>query len=104
MYIGKVLNIYNIPFFLHIQILLAYLQDVLKRLLYKCGNSSCQEHHATTQCSLFIFSADIERTGTNIALDAFYREGQSMSGKINVPMYVRTLRKDRMKKIQGEVS
>lgn len=42
------------------------------------------------------------RTGTYIALDALYREGKS-TGKINVPMYVRTMRKDRMNMIQGDV-
>nr|XP_022305535.1 receptor-type tyrosine-protein phosphatase alpha-like isoform X2 [Crassostrea virginica] len=46
-------------------------------------------------------SAGVGRTGTYIALDALYREGQK-SGKINVPMYVRTMRKDRMNMIQGD--
>ncbi|XP_062578656.1 receptor-type tyrosine-protein phosphatase alpha-like [Saccostrea cucullata] len=46
-------------------------------------------------------SAGIGRTGTYIALDALYREGE-ISGKVNVPMYVRTMRKDRMNMIQGE--
>ena len=49
------------------------------------------------------FSAGVGRTGTYIALDALYREGQK-SGKINVPMSVRTMRKDRMNMIQGDVS
>ena len=49
------------------------------------------------------FSAGVGRTGTYIALDALYREGQN-TGKINVPMYVNTMRKDRMNMIQGEVS
>ena len=48
-------------------------------------------------------SAGVGRTGTYIALDALYREGER-TGKINVPMYVRTMRKDRMNMIQGEVS
>ena len=48
-------------------------------------------------------SAGVGRTGTYIALDALYREGEK-TGKINVPMYVRTMRKDRMNMIQGEVS
>ena len=48
------------------------------------------------------FSAGVGRTGTYIALDALYHEGQN-NGKINVPMYVNTLRKDRMNMIQGEV-
>ncbi|XP_061170756.1 receptor-type tyrosine-protein phosphatase alpha-like isoform X1 [Saccostrea echinata] len=46
-------------------------------------------------------SAGIGRTGTYIALDALYREGER-NGKVNVPMYVRTMRKDRMNMIQGE--
>ena len=50
-----------------------------------------------------IFSAGVGRTGTYIALDALYREGQN-TGKINVPLYVKTMRKDRMNMIQGEVS
>ena len=49
------------------------------------------------------FSAGVGRTGTYIALDALYREGQN-TGKINVPLYVKTMRKDRMNMIQGEVS
>ena len=52
--------------------------------------------------SLNHFSAGVGRTGTYIALDALYREGQN-TGKINVPMYVNTMRKDRMNMIQGEV-
>ncbi|XP_062607646.1 receptor-type tyrosine-protein phosphatase T-like, partial [Saccostrea cucullata] len=46
-------------------------------------------------------SAGIGRTGTCIALDALYREGER-NGKVNVPMYVRTMRKDRMNMIQGD--
>uniref|UniRef100_A0A8W8NVN9 protein-tyrosine-phosphatase n=1 Tax=Magallana gigas TaxID=29159 RepID=A0A8W8NVN9_MAGGI len=46
-------------------------------------------------------SAGVGRTGTYIALDALYREGER-TGKINVPMYVRTMRKDRMNMIQGD--
>ncbi|XP_061170695.1 uncharacterized protein LOC133180136 [Saccostrea echinata] len=46
-------------------------------------------------------SAGIGRTGTFIALDALYREGER-NGKVNVPMYVRTMRKDRMNMIQGD--
>nr|XP_022311625.1 receptor-type tyrosine-protein phosphatase epsilon-like isoform X1 [Crassostrea virginica] len=46
-------------------------------------------------------SAGVGRTGTYIALDALYREGQN-TGKINVPLYVKTMRKDRMNMIQGE--
>nr|XP_022311206.1 uncharacterized protein LOC111116503 [Crassostrea virginica] len=46
-------------------------------------------------------NAGVGRTGTYIALDALYREGRK-SGKINVPMYVRTMRKDRMNMIQGD--
>ncbi|XP_061170708.1 receptor-type tyrosine-protein phosphatase epsilon-like [Saccostrea echinata] len=46
-------------------------------------------------------SAGIGRTGTYIALDALYREGER-NGKVNVPMYVRTMRKDRMNMIQGD--
>ena len=58
----------------------------------------------TEQNSFVLFSsAGVGRTGTYIALDALYREGQN-NGKINVPMYVKTMRKDRMNMIQGEVS
>nr|XP_034321714.1 receptor-type tyrosine-protein phosphatase alpha-like [Crassostrea gigas] len=46
-------------------------------------------------------SAGVGRTGTYIALDALFREGER-TGKINVPMYVRTMRKDRMNMIQGD--
>ncbi|XP_062567727.1 receptor-type tyrosine-protein phosphatase alpha-like isoform X1 [Saccostrea cucullata] len=46
-------------------------------------------------------SAGIGRTGTYIALDALYREGER-NGKVNVPMYVRTMRKDRMNMIQSD--
>uniref|UniRef100_A0A8W8NR64 Receptor-type tyrosine-protein phosphatase T n=1 Tax=Magallana gigas TaxID=29159 RepID=A0A8W8NR64_MAGGI len=46
-------------------------------------------------------SAGVGRTGTYIALDALYQEGKR-TGKINVPMYVRTMRKDRMNMIQGD--
>nr|XP_034319444.1 receptor-type tyrosine-protein phosphatase alpha-like [Crassostrea gigas] len=46
-------------------------------------------------------SAGVGRTGTYIALDALYQEGER-TGKINVPMYVRTMRKDRMNMIQGD--
>lgn len=52
--------------------------------------------------NLTYFSAGVGRTGTYIALDALYREGEK-SGKINVPMYIRTMRKDRMNMIQGDV-
>lgn len=48
------------------------------------------------------FSAGVGRTGTYIALDALYREGET-TGKINLPMYVRTMRKDRMNMVQGDV-
>ena len=56
-----------------------------------------------TQYFYLFFSAGVGRTGTYIALDALYREGQN-TGKINVPLYVKTMRKDRMNMIQGEVS
>ncbi|XP_065938486.1 receptor-type tyrosine-protein phosphatase alpha [Magallana gigas] len=46
-------------------------------------------------------SAGVGRTGTYIGLDALYQEGER-TGKINVPMYVRTMRKDRMNMIQGD--
>ncbi|XP_056002473.1 receptor-type tyrosine-protein phosphatase alpha-like [Ostrea edulis] len=52
-------------------------------------------------CMVVHCSAGIGRTGTYIALDALYREG-SKKGKLNVPMYVRIMRKDRMNMIQGE--
>ncbi|XP_078327505.1 receptor-type tyrosine-protein phosphatase epsilon-like [Crassostrea virginica] len=57
--------------------------------------------HATGKYTLVHCSAGVGRTGTYIALDALYREGQK-SGKINVPMYVNIMRKDRMNMIQGE--
>lgn len=53
------------------------------------------------KCIAF-FSAGVGRTGTYIALDALFREGE-ITGKINVPMYVRTMRKDRINMIQGDV-
>ncbi|XP_061196039.1 receptor-type tyrosine-protein phosphatase alpha-like [Saccostrea echinata] len=45
-------------------------------------------------------SAGIGRTGTYIALDALYREGEK-TGKVNVQKYVEIMRKDRMNMIQG---
>nr|XP_022311638.1 receptor-type tyrosine-protein phosphatase epsilon-like [Crassostrea virginica] len=56
---------------------------------------------STGKYTLVQCSAGVGRTGTYIALDALYREGQN-TGKINVPMYVKTMRKDRMNMIQGE--
>ncbi|XP_078329579.1 receptor-type tyrosine-protein phosphatase epsilon-like [Crassostrea virginica] len=56
---------------------------------------------STGKYTLVHCSAGVGRTGTYIALDALYREGQN-TGKINVPMYVKTMRKDRMNMIQGE--
>nr|XP_022303636.1 receptor-type tyrosine-protein phosphatase alpha-like isoform X2 [Crassostrea virginica] len=56
---------------------------------------------STGKYTLVHCSAGVGRTGTYIALDALYREGQN-TGKINVPMYVNTMRKDRMNMIQGE--
>ncbi|XP_056002460.1 receptor-type tyrosine-protein phosphatase alpha-like isoform X2 [Ostrea edulis] len=53
------------------------------------------------KCTVVHCSAGIGRTGTYIALDALYREG-CRKGRINVPMYVRTMRKDRMNMIQGD--
>lgn len=46
-------------------------------------------------------STGVGRTGTYIALDALYREGEK-TGTINVPMYVRTMRKDRMNMIHRD--
>ncbi|XP_065922546.1 receptor-type tyrosine-protein phosphatase epsilon [Magallana gigas] len=46
-------------------------------------------------------SAGIGRTGTFIALDALYKEGER-TGKVNVPQYVEKMRNDRMNMIQGE--
>nr|XP_022306098.1 receptor-type tyrosine-protein phosphatase alpha-like isoform X1 [Crassostrea virginica] len=56
---------------------------------------------STGKYTLVHCSAGVGRTGTYIALDALYREGQN-TGKINVPLYVTTMRKDRMNMIQGE--
>ncbi|XP_078330682.1 receptor-type tyrosine-protein phosphatase epsilon-like [Crassostrea virginica] len=56
---------------------------------------------STGKYTLVHCSAGVGRTGTYIALDALYWEGQN-TGKINVPMYVKTMRKDRMNMIQGE--
>ena len=42
------------------------------------------------------------RTGTYIALDVLYREGER-TGEVNVPMYVKTMRKDRINMVQTEV-
>ncbi|XP_062618451.1 receptor-type tyrosine-protein phosphatase epsilon-like, partial [Saccostrea cucullata] len=55
----------------------------------------------TGKYTLVHCSAGIGRTGTYIALDALYREGE-INGRVNVPMYVRNMRKDRMNMIQGE--
>eukprot|EP00105_Crassostrea_gigas_P002395 XP_011414907.2 PREDICTED: receptor-type tyrosine-protein phosphatase epsilon-like [Crassostrea gigas] len=46
-------------------------------------------------------SAGIGRTGTFIALDALYKEGER-TGKVNVPVYVEKMRNARMNMIQGE--
>uniref|UniRef100_K1QFL4 protein-tyrosine-phosphatase n=1 Tax=Magallana gigas TaxID=29159 RepID=K1QFL4_MAGGI len=46
-------------------------------------------------------SAGIGRTGTFIALDALYKEGE-ITGKVNVPQYVEKMRNARMNMIQGE--
>ncbi|XP_062587740.1 receptor-type tyrosine-protein phosphatase epsilon-like isoform X2 [Saccostrea cucullata] len=51
--------------------------------------------------SLVHCSAGVGRTGTYIALDALYRQADE-TGKINVPKYLETMRKDRMNMIQGE--
>ncbi|XP_056013132.1 receptor-type tyrosine-protein phosphatase kappa-like isoform X2 [Ostrea edulis] len=45
-------------------------------------------------------SAGIGRTGTFIALDALYSHG-TKTGKVNIPEYVKALRKDRMSMIQS---
>ncbi|XP_061170712.1 receptor-type tyrosine-protein phosphatase alpha-like [Saccostrea echinata] len=55
----------------------------------------------TGKYTLVHCSAGIGRTGTYIALDALYREGER-NARVNVPMYVRTMRKDRMNMIQGD--
>ena len=49
------------------------------------------------------YSAGIGRTGTFIALDALYKEGER-TGDVDVPKYVETMRNSRMNMIQGEVS
>ena len=49
------------------------------------------------------YSAGIGRTGTFIALDALYKEGER-TGDVGVPKYVETMRNSRMNMIQGEVS
>ncbi|XP_062610260.1 platelet endothelial aggregation receptor 1-like [Saccostrea cucullata] len=51
--------------------------------------------------SLVHCSAGVGRTGTYIALDALYRQADE-TGKINIPKYLETMRKDRMNMIQGE--
>lgn len=51
---------------------------------------------------IYFRSSGVGRTGTYIALDALYREGEK-TGTINVPMYVRTMRKDRMNMIHRDV-
>ncbi|XP_062573671.1 receptor-type tyrosine-protein phosphatase alpha-like [Saccostrea cucullata] len=70
--------------------LVVFHRQVLKKALLNKGK------YTLVHCS-----AGIGRTGTYIALDALYREGER-NGKINVPMYVRTMRKDRMNMIQGD--
>ncbi|XP_065921325.1 receptor-type tyrosine-protein phosphatase epsilon-like [Magallana gigas] len=46
-------------------------------------------------------SAGVGRTGTFIALDALYKEGER-TGKVNVPQYVEKMRNARINMIQGE--
>uniref|UniRef100_A0A8W8NCG0 protein-tyrosine-phosphatase n=1 Tax=Magallana gigas TaxID=29159 RepID=A0A8W8NCG0_MAGGI len=46
-------------------------------------------------------SAGVGRTGTFIALDALYKEGER-TGKVNVPQYVEKMRNARVNMIQGE--
>ncbi|XP_078330759.1 receptor-type tyrosine-protein phosphatase kappa-like [Crassostrea virginica] len=46
-------------------------------------------------------SAGIGRTGTYIALDVLYTEGER-TGEVNIPMYVKTMRKDRINMVQTE--
>lgn len=52
---------------------------------------------------LYLNSAGVGRTGTFIALDALYREGEK-TGTVNVPHYVEKMRNARMNMVQGEVS
>lgn len=52
---------------------------------------------------LHLNSAGVGRTGTFIALDALYREGEK-TGTVNVPQYVEKMRNARMNMVQGEVS
>jgi len=49
------------------------------------------------------FSAGIGRTGTFIAIDALYENGQK-TGYIDIMEYVQMMRKDRMNMIQTKVS
>ncbi|XP_078327534.1 receptor-type tyrosine-protein phosphatase alpha-like isoform X2 [Crassostrea virginica] len=64
-----------------------------------------QVMRATTQSTgkytLVHCSAGIGRTGTYIALDVLYREGERF-GEVNVPMFVKTMRKDRINMVQTE--
>ncbi|XP_078317014.1 receptor-type tyrosine-protein phosphatase epsilon-like [Crassostrea virginica] len=58
-----------------------------------------EEHpwgHIIVHCS-----AGVGRTGTFIALDALYKEGER-TGDVDVPKYVETMRNSRMNMIQGE--
>lgn len=48
------------------------------------------------------FSGGTGRTGTFIALDAVYKEGER-TGKVNVQQYVEKMRNARMNMIQAEV-
>ena len=52
---------------------------------------------------IYIFSAGIGRTGTFIAIDALYENGQK-TGYIDIMEYVQMMRKDRMNMIQTKVS
>nr|XP_022303638.1 receptor-type tyrosine-protein phosphatase alpha-like isoform X2 [Crassostrea virginica] len=56
---------------------------------------------STGKYTLVHCSAGIGRTGTYIALDVLYREGERI-GEVNVPMYVKTMRKDRINMVQTE--
>lgn len=52
---------------------------------------------------MHLYSAGVGRTGTFIALDALYKEGEK-TGNVNVPQYVEKMRNARMNMVQGEAS
>ncbi|XP_078330778.1 receptor-type tyrosine-protein phosphatase epsilon-like [Crassostrea virginica] len=71
----------------------------LELLVFYRYVSKAVEHNPANKL-LVHCSAGIGRTGTFIALDALYRQGQK-TGRINIVEYLHTMREDRMNMIQN---